>query len=58
MSDAGGTQAARLRASALPYTVVLSPSGTVLVRHPGVFTQEELDYVLRTVDAKLPMPAD
>jgi cytochrome oxidase Cu insertion factor (SCO1/SenC/PrrC family)/thiol-disulfide isomerase/thioredoxin len=56
--DAHGTQAARFQASALPYTVILSPTGKVLVRHPGVFTQEELDYVLRTVDAKLPMPTD
>lgn len=58
LSDAKGTQAARFQASDLPYTVILSPTGKVLVRHPGVFTQEELDYVLRTVDDKLPMPSD
>lgn len=58
LSDTKGTQAARFQASSLPYTVILSPNGKVLVRHPGVFTQEELDYVLRTVDKKLPMPSD
>jgi len=58
LSDAKGTQAARFEASDLPYTVILSPAGKVLVRHPGTFTQEELDYVLRTVDDKLPMPTD
>ncbi|MGA0569054.1 redoxin domain-containing protein [Rathayibacter sp. KR2-224] len=58
LSDAKGTQAARFQASDLPYTVILSPTGKILVRHPGVFTQEELDYVLRTIDNKLPMPTD
>ncbi|GAB3610625.1 hypothetical protein GCM10027414_27510 [Humibacter ginsengiterrae] len=58
LSDAKGTQAARFEASDLPYTAILSPAGKVLVRHPGTFTQEELDYVLRTVDDKLPMPTD
>lgn len=58
LTDARGVQAARFQASALPYTVILSPTGKVLTRHPGVFTQEELDYVLRTLDAELPMPTD
>ena len=58
LADRQGKQAARFQASDLPYTVILSPKGKVLVRHPGVFTQEELDYVLRTVDKKLPMPTD
>ncbi|GAB3396269.1 hypothetical protein GCM10027568_30050 [Humibacter soli] len=58
VSDVKGAQAARFQASDLPYTVILSPTGKVLVRHPGVFTQEELDYVLRTIDNKLPMLTD
>lgn len=54
LRDPGGTQAARFRVSELPYTVVLSPTGTVLVRHPGLFTTEELDYVLHGLDTALP----
>ena len=57
LNDAAGTQAARYRVSELPYTVILSPDGTVLVRHPGLFTADELDYVVRELDAKLP-PGD
>lgn len=57
LRDPDGTQAARFRASELPYTVILSPRGTVLVRHPGLFTADELDYVMRELDAKLP-PGD
>lgn len=54
LRDADGSQAARFRVSELPYTVILSPTGTMLVRHPGLFTTEELDYVLHSLDTALP----
>ncbi|WP_336649118.1 redoxin domain-containing protein [Microbacterium sp. MMO-10] len=54
VSDPQGTQAARFRVSELPYTVILSPTGSVLVRHPGLFTTEELDYTLHSLDPALP----
>lgn len=54
LRDPAGTQAARFRVGELPYTVILSPTGTVLVRHPGLFTTEELDYTLRSLDTALP----
>lgn len=58
VSDGDGTQAARFRVSQLPFTVILSPDGKVLVRHPGVFTQPELDYVLHDLDQNLPGGSD
>lgn len=54
LRDPGGTQSARFQVSELPYTIILSPTGTVLVRHPGLFTAEELDYTLHSLDPSLP----
>ncbi|GAB3808890.1 hypothetical protein GCM10028798_35720 [Humibacter antri] len=54
IADRKGTDAARFRVDGLPYTVILSPTGKVLVRHPGLFTQAELDYVLHGLDTSLP----
>ncbi|WP_417564022.1 redoxin domain-containing protein [Microbacterium sp.] len=54
LQDPKGVDAARFRVSELPYTVVLSPTGEVLLRHPGLFTTDELDYVLRDLDRDLP----
>lgn len=56
--DGSGTQAARFRISQLPYTVVLSPTGKVIVRHPGLFTTDELDYELHALDTRLPGTSD
>lgn len=44
--DAGGSVAGRYRISGLPYTVILDPTGRVVIRHPGAFTAEQLEYVL------------
>lgn len=55
--DGSGAQAARFRISELPYTVILSPSGSVLVRHPGLFTTDELDFELHSLDPGLAGPA-
>lgn len=47
--DRAGSAAGAERVSGLPYTVVLSPTGKILVRHPGSITTEELVYVLGNV---------
>lgn len=44
--DANGSVSGRYRISGLPYTVILDPSGRVVIRHPGAFTAEQLEYVL------------
>lgn len=54
LTDASGKTAGTYAISGLPYTVILSPKGKVLIRHPGAFTQEQLDYVLRSLDMSLP----
>jgi cytochrome oxidase Cu insertion factor (SCO1/SenC/PrrC family)/thiol-disulfide isomerase/thioredoxin len=52
-ADKAGTLAGRFQITGLPYTVILDPAGTVLVRHPGALTAEQLDYVLNTFDPAL-----
>lgn len=44
--DANGSVAGRYRISGLPYTVILDPTGHVVIRHPGAFTTEQLEYLL------------
>lgn len=44
--DADGAVAGEFRISGLPYTVILDPTGQVVIRHPGAFTSEQLEYVL------------
>jgi len=51
--DPGGAVAATYRITGLPYTVILDADGQVLVRHPGDFTHDELDAVLRMADQSL-----
>nr|WP_283810102.1 redoxin domain-containing protein [Leifsonia sp. C5G2] len=48
-ADADGVIAGRFHITGLPYTVVLDPSGRVLIRHPGAFTAEQLEYILQTL---------
>lgn len=48
-SDADGAVAGRFRITGLPYTVVLDPTGHVMIRHPGAFTAEQLEYILQSV---------
>ncbi len=52
-SDRSGSIAGRFAVTGLPYTVILDPKGRVVIRHPGAFTTEQLDYVLRTLDPDL-----
>lgn len=49
LADADGTAAGAYRIPGLPFTAILGPDGTVLVRHPGTFTAEQLEYVLTTL---------
>ncbi len=51
LADSSGAVAGQYQISALPYTVILNPQGKVLIRHPGAFTTEQLDYVIRAFAA-------
>jgi cytochrome oxidase Cu insertion factor (SCO1/SenC/PrrC family) len=46
VSDTTGKLAGDYRVPGLPFTAIVGPHGTVLVRHPGSFTAEQLYYVL------------
>jgi hypothetical protein len=52
-TDPTGAVAGSFRVTALPYTVILGPRSTVLVRHPGLMTTEQLDYLLESLDPSL-----
>ncbi|MCU1584987.1 MAG: hypothetical protein JWM49_1543 [Microbacteriaceae bacterium] len=54
-SDPNGTLAGRYAITGLPYTVILDPNGKVVVRHPGAFTAEQLEYELDALDPALGM---
>jgi cytochrome oxidase Cu insertion factor (SCO1/SenC/PrrC family) len=49
LNDSQGAVAGRFQITGLPYTVILDPSGTVVTRHPGALTAEQLDYILQTL---------
>ncbi len=46
VSDPTGSTAGAARITGLPFTLLVSPSGRVLIRHPGGFTAEQLDFLL------------
>lgn len=46
LSDAQGATAGAYRITGLPFTAVIAPDGTLLVRHPGTFTAKQLEYVI------------
>ncbi len=48
VSDSGGATTGAARVTGLPFTLVLDPSGHVLIRHPGDITTEQLEYILET----------
>jgi cytochrome oxidase Cu insertion factor (SCO1/SenC/PrrC family)/thiol-disulfide isomerase/thioredoxin len=48
VADPSGSAAGNFAITGLPYTVILSPDGKVLVRHPGALTQEQLDYIIQS----------
>lgn len=46
--DHAGRVARAYRAPGGPFAVIVGPHGTILVRHPGVLTTEQLTYILRS----------
>jgi cytochrome oxidase Cu insertion factor (SCO1/SenC/PrrC family)/thiol-disulfide isomerase/thioredoxin len=52
--DSQGTVAAQYEIPGFPYTIILDPTGKVVVRHPGVITAEQLEYVLNPLIAEAP----
>ncbi len=54
LSDGQGSAAAEYEIPGLPYTVILDPKGTVVIRHPGEMTAEQLEYILNTLISEAP----
>lgn len=54
VADRHGSASGGEKITGLPYTVILGPSGKVLVRHPGNITTEQLLFVLESLDPSLP----
>jgi cytochrome oxidase Cu insertion factor (SCO1/SenC/PrrC family) len=52
LRDSSGTTAGQYQITGLPYTVILSPNGSVVVRHPGSMTAEQLEYLIQTLVAQ------
>lgn len=50
--DARGEATGAYGVAALPYTVIVGPDGALVVRHPGTFTAEQLEYVVRTLEGE------
>ena len=49
LADANGTAAGAYRIPGLPFTAIIGPDGTLLVRHPGTFSAEQLEYIIQTL---------
>ncbi len=52
-NDSTGKASGAFEVADLPFTVILDPAGTIVVRHPGLFTTEQLLYVLEGLDPAL-----
>ena len=50
LADANGTAAGAYRIPGLPFTAIIGPDGTLLVRHPGTFSAEQLEYIIATLE--------
>lgn len=50
LADANGTAAGTYRIPGLPFTAIIGPDGTLLVRHPGTFSAEQLEYIVQTLE--------
>lgn len=50
LADATGTTAGAYQIPGLPFTAIITPDGTLVVRHPGTFSAEQLEYVLHTLE--------
>lgn len=53
VADHSGVVAGAYAVPGLPFTAIVGPSGTVLVRHPGALTTEQLVYILQDFDPSL-----
>lgn len=53
VSDAQGMLAGDYQITGLPFTVILGPRGSVLIRHPGSLTTEQLEYIVKNEDPAL-----
>lgn len=47
VSDRTGALSGAYRIPGLPFSAIVGPHGDVLVRHPGTFTAEQLEYVVK-----------
>jgi len=50
LADANGTAAGAYRIPGLPFTAIIGPDGTLLVRHPGTFSAAQLEYIIQTFE--------
>ena len=50
LAEANGTAAGAYRIPGLPFTAIIGPDGTLLVRHPGTFSAEQLEYIIATLE--------
>jgi cytochrome oxidase Cu insertion factor (SCO1/SenC/PrrC family)/thiol-disulfide isomerase/thioredoxin len=50
--DESGAVAGQYQLPGFPYTVILDPMGTVVVRHPGEMTTEQVEYIVQTLNAQ------
>lgn len=50
LADSHGTAAGAYQIPGLPFTAIIAPDGTLAVRHPGIFSSEQLEYVLHTLE--------
>ncbi|MCB5292947.1 Thiol-disulfide oxidoreductase ResA [Arthrobacter sp. SO3] len=49
LTDTNGATAGAYQITGLPFTAIIAPDGTLVVRHPGTFSAEQLEYVLHTL---------
>lgn len=50
LADSNGAAAGTYRIPGLPFTAIIAPDGTLLVRHPGTFSAEQLEYIIQTLE--------
>ena len=49
VADSNGAASGAYRIPGLPFTAIIGPDGTLLVRHSGTLTAEQLEYILQTL---------
>lgn len=53
LRDSDGRAAGSWSVTGLPYLIIVDGNGNIVVRHPGLMTQKQLDYILRDLDITL-----